>query len=469
MPRISLSSLRRLAACCAGIGLISGALATRASADDPQATQQVAEGVTLMPLGKAWAANAVNATIFRNDPITTHHHPHGDRQYAAYYDPQGRVIIATRTLDEAQWETTVTDLRGNVKDAHNGISIGVDSEGYLHVSWDHHNNPINYVRSTKPAPDAESLVFTDKLEMTGKNEQSVSYPQFYQLADGTLMFFYREGASGRGNLAINRYDASTQTWEQVHANLISGENERNAYWQACVGPDGALHVSWVWRETWGVETNHDLGYAVSRDGGRTWENSQGEPYDLPITLATGEVAAEIPQKHELINQTSMATDGQGNPIIATYFRPPGEEVVQYFIIRHDGEQWRTIQASDRKTPFSLSGGGTKQIPIARPQVFAKSTDDGKTGVWLVYRDVDDRNGGVSVSYTEDVTAEEPQWTTRDLTNFSVGYWEPAYDRVRWQRDGVLDLFVQNVGQGDAETLQDIPPQTAYVLEWKPTP
>jgi hypothetical protein len=32
---------------------------------------------------------------------------------------------------------------------------------------------------------------------------------------------------------------------------------------------------------------------------------------------------------------------------------------------------------------------------------------------------------------------------------------------------VLDLYVQAVGQGDGEALENVPPQTAYVLEWKP--
>ena len=43
----------------------------------------------------------------------------------------------------------------------------------------------------------------------------------------------------------------------------------------------------------------------------------------------------------------------------------------------------------------------------------------------------------------------------------------GYDTVLWQRDNILHLFVQNVGQGDSETLEDIPPQMISVLEWRP--
>ncbi|MDE6377169.1 MAG: BNR repeat-containing protein [Duncaniella sp.] len=74
-----------------------------------------------------------------------------------------------------------------------------------------------------------------------------------------------------------------------------------------------IYLSWVWRESWLVETNHDLCYAVPRDGGATWENSQGNPYRLPITVSNAEIAWHIPQRSEHINQTAMSADAQGHP------------------------------------------------------------------------------------------------------------------------------------------------------------
>jgi hypothetical protein len=410
----------------------------------------------LMPLGPAWAANSVNTTVFRNDPITSH----GDRQYAAYYNADGKVVIATRTIGQPDWRTTVTSLSGSVKDAHNVISIIADGEGFLHVAWDHHNHPLRYVRSVAPG----SLELTGRMPMTGRNEDHVTYPQFFRLPDGNLIFFYRDGASGRGNLALNHYDAEAQKWTQVHGNLISGEEQRNAYPQACVDARGGIHLSWVWRETPDVATNHDLCYARSDDGGRTWKRSDGTAYKLPITAATAEIASPIPQRHELINQTSMCADSDGRPIIATYFRPQGQKVPQYFLVHHNGRAWETVQVTQRKTPFSLSGGGSKAIPISRPQVFAATARDGRTSVGMIFRDAE---RGSRVSITQCADLARPQWQVRDLTDFTVQFWEPSYDHVRWQRDGVLDLYVQNSGQGDAETLQDVPPQTAYVLELKP--
>lgn len=436
-----ITTQRRLAAVCALGALANGPALLAADAQ-------------LLPIGDAWAKNSVNVTIFRNDPITTI----GEKQYATYYNADGHVVIAERTIGQTAWTPTVTPLTGKVADAHNVISMIADGDGYLHLSWDHHGDPLRYARSKAPG----STEF-ETLPMSGKTETNVTYPQFFKLADGNLIFVYRDGASGRGNLAINRYDTKTKTWSQMHANLISGENKRNAYWQACVDGKGSIHMSWVWRESGDVATNHDICYARSDDGGKTWVKSDGKSYTLPITAATAEIAAPVPQKQELINQTSMCTDTDGHPIIATYFRPVAAKVVQYFIVRHDGTKWQTIQATERKTSFSLSGGGSKQIPISRPQVLARNAD-GKSGVWIIFRDTE-RGSRVSMAACEDLA--NPTWTTTDLTDFSVGYWEPSYDHVRWQRDSVLNLFVQVTGQGDGETLQDVAPTPAQVLEWTP--
>lgn len=410
----------------------------------------------LIPVSNAWAANSVNAVIFRNDPITTV----GEKQFVSFYDENGRVVIASRTLGESTWEETVTPFTGNHKDAHNMISLIADGDGYLHLSWDHHGHPLRYAVSKTPAtPD-----FGEKTAMTGDTETNVTYPQFFKLAGGDLIFFYRDGASGRGNLCMNRYDVKTKKWSQLHKNLISGEGRRNAYWQCTVGGDGSIHLSWVWRESPGVETNHDLCYAVSTDGGITWTKSDGATYDLPIVESTAEIAQRIPQRHELINQTSMCTDGENRPVIATYWRPEGTEVVQYFIVRHDGKAWSASQVSDRKTPFSLSGGGSKQIPISRPQVLAKS-EGGKTSIYLAYRDVTENDGRAILASCDDITKGE--WTRTPITDFSVRYWEPSYDHIRWERDKVLNLYVQSVGQGDGETLQSVEPTMVNVFEWKP--
>jgi hypothetical protein len=60
-----------------------------------------------------------------------------------------------------------------------------------------------------------------------------------------------------------------------------------------------------------------------------------------------------------------------------------------------------------------------------------------------------------------------RWNIADLTEEAAGLWEPSYDTALWRRDNILNLYVQRVGQGDGESLDNLPPQMVYVLEWKP--
>jgi hypothetical protein len=245
--------------------------------------------------------------------------------------------------------------------------------------------------------------------------------------------------------------------------VISGEGRRSPYWQMAVDGQGAIHLSWVWRESPDVSSNHDLAYAKSTDGGKRWFKSNGELCALPITADSAEYAARIPQDHELINQTSMCADETAHPIIATYWRAEGQTVPQFFIVYNDGTRWTTSQVTHRKTAFSLAGTGTKAIPISRPQIVAQARD-GHTSVYLLFRDAE-RQSRVSVAICDDLKRGE--WRIRDLATRSVGMWEPTYDTELWAHSKVLDLFVERVGQGDAETSENLAPQTVSILEWRP--
>ena len=82
-------------------------------------------------------------------------------------------------------------------------SLSMD-RGVLHVAWDHHNSPLRYARGDAPG----SLDLGETIPMTGRRETRVTYPEFYNLADGGLLFIYRDGESGSGNLVMNRYDVA---------------------------------------------------------------------------------------------------------------------------------------------------------------------------------------------------------------------------------------------------------------------
>jgi unsaturated rhamnogalacturonyl hydrolase len=410
--------------------------------------------VTVTEVGKGWSGNSVNTVVFRKNSLASYK----NTQFTGYYDADGFVVLGKRNIGENNWQLKRTAYKGNIKDAHNSISIAIDGDGYLHMAWDHHANPLRYAKSKEPL----SLELTPMMPMLNKDEQKVTYPEFYKMPNGDLLFFYRDGASGNGNMVLNKYDVQQKQWSRLQTNLIDGENKRNAYWQACVDAKGAIHISWVWRETPDVASNHDMSYAVSKDGGVTWLRSNGQKYVLPVTMATAEKVLTIPPKSELINQTSMSTDAKGNPIIAGYWND-AKGIPQYHVIYKTTKGWAVKDLAFRTTDFSLSGAGTKKIPISRPQII--SIESGKTkNAAVIFRD-EERGNKVSVAYGE--LNSKSTWKLVDLLQTNTGSWEPSYDIELWKQQKQLHLFVQDVQQGDGEGVLKVEPQPVRVVEWLP--
>ena len=409
----------------------------------------------VVPVDSGWSNNSVNATVFRKSSIASYR----DSQFVAFYSNDKHVIMAKRKLGSDYWIRKKTNLTGNPDDAHNIISIALDGQGYLHVAWSHHNTQLRYTKSKSPL----SLEFENEQPMTGSSEEKVTYPEFYRLPNGNLMFLYRDGSSGNGNLILKRYDVLQHKWNNVQENLINGEGKRNAYWQGCVDSKGTIHLSWVWRESPDVASNHDLCYARSYDEGITWQKSTGEKYALPITERSAEYIAKIPQQHELINQTSMTADEFGRPFIASYWRDDDSLIPQYHIAFILDNQWEIKSLSFRLTPFTLSGGGTKRIPISRPQLIVSSRNS-KVSAALIFRD-EERGSKVSAAVTNNLPTST--WKIEDLYELPVGQWEPSFDIDLWREKKLMHLFVQKVEQLDSEGTMRQPGTPVYVLEWKP--
>lgn len=406
-------------------------------------------------VGYGWSNNSVNTVKFRKNALTTFK----QYQFTAYYDESGSLILGKRKKNSKNWETVKTAYKGNSSDAHNTISIAIDGDGYLHVSWDHHNTKLRYAKGAAPL----SLELGKEQAMTGIEEQKVTYPEFYNLPNGNLLFFYRSGASGKGNMVIDSYDIKSKKWSQIQQNLLNGEEQRSAYWQSCIDDKGIIHLSWVWRESWDVFTNHDLCYARSKDGGITWEKSTAEKYTLPITAATAEYAWKIPQKRSLINQTAMTADKYGNPYIVSYWSE--NEIPQFQIVYLNDGNWKKENTRFRKTSFYLGGGGTKQIPISRPDIFID--DKGKqTSLYILFRD-QERGNKVSLAYRN--FNIKSNWKITDLTTTSVGQWEPNYDVNLWKTDRKLNVFTQEVTQIDGEGVAKKPPTMVRIIELNKVP
>ncbi len=398
----------------------------------------------------AYAGTSVNTTVFRVNAVLTV----GQSQYVTYYSPEHNIVVGKRDLGSAQWDLETLATKGNVADAHNGVVLGISSDGLLHLSYDQHAQALHYCVSEKPF-DIHS--FGPEKPMTGKNEAHTTYPQFVNSPDGTLYFAYRDGASGNGSLCLNRYNATTKAWEIVAHPLIDGLGKCNPYWwRPAFASDGTLHLAWCWRDRPDAGTNHDICYVNTADAGKTWVRSDGKIQELPITTANAEVIEPIAKNSNLINQCTATVDADGHPHLAQYFND-AEGKPQYFHFWFDGAKWQKNQVSRRTRTFSIAGSGSLSIPISRPEIAISKSG----AVYLITRDAE-IDGGIRLYHA---VAPYDNWHALDLTHEDLGNWEPTYDINRLKSDGILSLFVLPVHQGNHEKTTVFPPQQADILEY----
>jgi hypothetical protein len=290
-----------------------------------------------------------NTASFDQEKILSH----GRCQYTVFWDADKVLVVARRDLQTHAVQALRLPqhtLTINPNDGHRNTVLGVSHEdGRLHLSWDHHNNPLRYTRSRpgfiSDPPEvmavgdfepAQPLMPADRLAAR------VTYPRFVTDEEGVLHFIFRDGGSGSGDNYVHRYSAADGTWERLGTTGLfsrrgtyppwNNSTSRNAYANDVrFDRNGRLHVTWTYREagrTWA--SNHDLHYAFSDDGGATWRNNAGEPVaDLPngdpVELADpGLVVWPIPVFSWLMNQTTMVLDHAGRPHVVTFHLPSPE-------------------------------------------------------------------------------------------------------------------------------------------------
>jgi len=266
----------------------------------------------------------------------------GNHQCVGYYDHEGRMTLALRTLDANEWAFHHLPEMPNLGwSGHKDIVLEFDDDGYLHVSGNMHGSPLIYFRSTRPH-DLQSLVRVPVM-VDSSTERKCTYPRFDRGSELGLVFHYRDGSSGSGNEIYNVYNLSTKTWRRLlDTPLIDGEGKRNAYNGVTKGPDGYFHLSWIWRDTPDCTTNHDLSYARSKDL-LTWETIDGKPIRLPITYDTAGVVVDPVPVNSGFGGGGLGFDGDGRPIL-TYIKFDAEGMTQAYNARWEHGGWKIDSA-----------------------------------------------------------------------------------------------------------------------------
>ncbi|MBD3266367.1 hypothetical protein GF373_06825, partial [bacterium] len=390
----------------------------------------------------------------------------GTHQYLAFYDSDHQMTVAKRKLGESKWDfETLPEKVG--WDTHNKIVIFRDRQGYLHVTGNMHNDPLNYYRSAKPG-DIHSFQAIHK--WSGFKEKRVTYPKLLKLRDGSCHMMYRHGGSGNGMRILVHYDEKTKTWTGPNSAFISGMQRKppcNAYPFGPIREDrnGVLHITWCWRETPDVLTNFDICYAKSTDGGYHWKSWGGKEFALPITPKTAEVVDPIKQRSGLINGGSLATDSQGRPYIG-YTRFDGNKHNQMYIATPVGGKWKIIQLTNWKEYFWFEGRGS--IPGYPP--IPRVSIDGSDTIHVRYSFslVEPKQGVMAFTREELISKKPGGFAIKEAEEAKKGIANIRATCIGPLPKGEAHYMVQKNDRPnrDRKPENPLPPQMIYVYEVK---
>jgi len=324
---------------CAGMKLpwLALLVATCLFAARAPAADAGQRGPHVVAVDRVWSAHPVKFGLAHDERMLV----------LVYYDANRQLTLASRPKgDPAGWRYhRLPSWTG--WDSHNSLAVAIDRAGHVHVIGNLHNDPLLYFRSER-AGDIRTMQPVGNL-VDPSIEQRMTYPEFLQRVDGSLVFKYRDGGSGDGSEFYAIYSEESRSWSRLLPTpLLHGEGARSAYPVGPVrGPDGRFHLVWVWRDTPDAATNHDLSYAASRDLVH-WQRSDGTPLALPIRLATAEVIDPVPAGGGMINNNTIPGFDSAGRIVVAYHKHDANGDTQIHVARRETSGWRIAQASTWK-------------------------------------------------------------------------------------------------------------------------
>ena len=388
-----------------------------------------------LPVAADWAVGW-NRVAFIHDNVWTAN----GRQHVVWVDPEGSPHVGTRDLPAGAWRTfDLSQIPGNplgtptAEDFHNVYAVSVDRDGFVHVSGNMHGNRLRYVRSRHPGAIDDWLAPA----MVGTDEESVSYPTFVRRGDGGLLFFYRAGGAGAGAVVVNALEPGASSWRRLSTVLDGRADGDSPYLQhVAVNPrDGGIELVYLWRRESGPETNDDVSYLRSPDGGETWRNVSGEHVPLPVNRGSSDIAHKAAPGSVLLNSGGFTVDGAGRPHAAFLVRPTegrtGGNTVRH--LWREDNRWR-VQNID-----SLDGLSGRAALVPLP-------DDEVGMLWVGRR-------GRQRSDMSLVRLGEPGGRRRNvlLLTAPVGRWEVTYDTTGLQSGSLHLLAPLEAAGGTAVT------------------
>ncbi|MFC7694969.1 BNR-4 repeat-containing protein [Paeniroseomonas aquatica] len=247
----------------------------------------------IIPLGEAWASSSVNCVAFRHDAIV----PVTDGCVVSFYDADGNVVL--QHLDRALVPQRRLTIACPIvpHDAHNCISLGVDSSGAVHAVFGAHSSIAYHVR-VSPLLDGAA---PEAVPLDGRPQMRFTYPTLlHDPGSGELRLLYREGGPWAGELRVKRWNDEAAAFIEDELPLLSGrlgQPTAGPYINRPVRlPDGRIALFCVWRlardaTTAGDVANTGLDLIVAapdlKPGEPGWRGPDASGYAGPCTADLG--------------------------------------------------------------------------------------------------------------------------------------------------------------------------------------
>ncbi len=336
----------------------------------------------VISIDKVWAGHPVGFCLYT----------HGKRQYIAYYNADRQTVLGQRNLTDDKFDlhvlpATTRETAGGTStvvgwDSHNFLTLGIDKEGYIHLSGNVHVNPLTYFRSKKPNDISEMQQI---FEMVGTEEKRTTYPHFMLTKEGELLYHYRDGGSGNGNEIYNIYNCETKSWQRLlDTPLTDGQGLMNAYQsQPTLMKDGWYHMYWVWRDTPDCSTNHDLSYMKSPDL-KNWFDAFGAPISMPATLDQKSLIVDpIPVEGGIINLAARLVLDKNNHPVFVYHKFDQTGNTQLYVAQIKNNKWEYNSITNWDYRWFFSGGGSINSEIQIRDFSKRKDGNYEVGYWHV--------------------------------------------------------------------------------------
>lgn len=410
--------------------------------------------------------HTVNANLAVQDALTTYN----GVQYASWFSTDDHLYLARKAEGQSAWETIVfTDYLKTSTDSHNGVAVGIcPDDGTLHLSFDNHNDLMNYRRSLPglitgavPWSTASFLPVQHTLYTASNFTDHFTYPRFLTTTDGNLLLQYRSWVTEVNN-RVAYYDGALSQWTDDWK-LVSGSgpytdpvtgtcNSRRMYDNNITYDRyGKLSTTFTWRENDVPAYNHDFAYLYSEDNGRTWLNNAhtvvtNASTGLAANYATpGMNVVSVPPAYAMINDQGHAVDPRGGiHIVANQAEVP-QQAYGFTSSGYYRHHWGKADGTWHTRVLTIRGD--------RPRL----TCDAYGNLFLMYTDA-----GVFKIATASPVDDYANWEVLYSANLNIGNFF-SVDHVRFQQTGDLNLMAQTnpAVLGDPTPLFVLRVQLAY--------